>query len=295
MNDIDVSENELAVLQLLGQSGEFLDERIVDLVRVQPWATELDDWAIRVQTRDHLNALQGRGWLEQRNIHLPLPSTFYNELGKKLVALTDAGRAAFQQHFGAAPVDGLAAFIAKYKTVEDGLLIRLAHQLIDEWNGRPDRHWDVTALDAAEADADALARIAYPPSAEYDQPDLILHMTPVRGGEPVLAVVKVDCGLYRRFDLPTRWDRSIHMVYCVVPDLKNCRTLFREWVNQINLLKQRGEPAHDVNATFYTLDVLREIGPLSARQLLNSSLRDRFQPGSRPLFWCQKTPKSQCA
>jgi len=39
----------------------------------------------------------------------------------------------------------------------------------------------------------ALARIAYPPSAEY-RPDLILHMTPVRGGEPVLAVVKVDCG-----------------------------------------------------------------------------------------------------
>lgn len=280
----------LALLHLLGQSGEFLIARIIDLARSLPWAQEMSASSVRSRVYEHLNALQARGWLEQRDFDLRISNAFRGGIGRSLVVLTDAGRAAFQQHFGAAPVDELTPFVAKYKTVEAGLLIRLTQQIIEGWNSRPDRRWDVTALDAVWSDDEALARIpgaqrAYPSlkNTERALPDLILRMTPAGGGEPTLAVVEMERGLYKLPDLRAKWARAMRcypprMIYVVAPNTKTCKFLYQEWIEQVRLLRRRGELAHDVSAAFYTLDDLNEIGLLDAAQLVELDRRNRAHP-----------------
>lgn len=302
-----VSENVLSVLELVHDTGEFLKVRLVELVNGLPWAETMSAESCQAKTFEHLESLQALGWVEQHPLTLRTSDRVRERIGSYAVALTGAGKAACREAFGAEPLDRFTPFRATYDSLEAGVLIRFAQDILERWNGRSGCRWTCEVIDVARAPDEAFERIAgagrFRPSTSGSAPlwpDLVLRMQPP-SGKAHLAVVEVSTGEYTLHDLRTRWDRALRhyppaMIYVLAPCVKARNALYREWIGRVKTVKARHGLPHGANAAFYTLDELMDTGLLSAKQLVGITLRKRDARGPErspedtvrlPKYWCE--------
>jgi hypothetical protein len=277
----------LSILELLGRSGEFLVPRLVALAVDLPWAQTLAESSRRTKVYEHLATLETTALIKMHSLKLRISGRTRQGIGNRVIALTDAGRVMYREHFGSEALDLLTPFTGKYKTVEAGVFIQRVREIIESWNGRSDRRWDVQVIDAVWEPGEAFEHI---PGAKrsyhavdgstYALPDLIVEMRHVGSRKPTLAVVEVELGAYKLPDLQAKWERAMRcyppmQVYVVAPNNRVRDRLLGEWRRTVDLVKARYGLPHGANAAFYTPDELITAGLLSARQLTSLTYRQK--------------------
>jgi len=312
----ELSEEGVDVLRMLGE-GSFSATDVVRAILDQDlWMAMAADSRKRVAYAQ-LAILEKCGLVEKRPVELNVDNKVRSGFPKELVILTRDGRAAYRQMFGAEPVDRLGPFIAKYKTYEAGVLIRIVRKILEDWNEREERHWWETrhwtyeVIDAVWEPEEAFFRISGSrrvyPSADGSSrayPDLIVQMTP-HAGKPVVVVVEVERGLYSRPDLEAKWDRAMQCypplpLYVVAPQNKTRNALKSAWMTVLKRHRDRRGFSHECFAAFYTPTELLKLGMWSPDQLEGLKFRqaahkrgefeisEREQKERVPFFWKEK-------
>jgi hypothetical protein len=270
----------------------------------------------RSRMYEYLDALKALGWVEQRPLKLRISNRFRKGIGSRVDVLTEEGKTVYRELFGTDPVDQITPFVAKYKTIEAGVLIQVTKQLIEGWSQQANNRWTCEVIDAVWDEDEALACI---PGARRSynythrdgtvvraMPDLIVRMHP-QHGKPLLAVIEVERGEYKAADLWDKWERAMRcyppmMLYVVAPNQRVRKRLFSAWLERVRVVKQRYGLPYGANAAFYTLDVLKDAGLLSAEQLIGLTHRQKevrekgeeLPPEAAvklPKYWCEDKSK----
>jgi len=301
-------DEELSVLRLIGETGEFLATKLVEMAAGLPWARNLAESSRATYLYSILSRLEELGWLETESIDLKLSNRARKGLSRRAVRLTEAGKQEYRKRFGDDPVDLYTPFVGKYKTVEAGLFIRLVRDLILAWNEVPESTWRYEVIDAVWEPDEAFARIpgakrSYPApdGSTYALPDLIVMMIPrVGGGTPPVAVVEVELGGYKLDALREKWQRALLCyppmpLYVVAPNNKVRGHLFGEYRRVVERVKVTHGLPHGARGIFYTPDEIMDSGLLSPRQLTSLTYRLKQDPESvevkLPKFWFENKQK----
>jgi hypothetical protein len=273
----DMSDGSREIVELVG-AGEILAHQIVEQLVAAREATA-DDSGRRLYER--IDALESAGLIEKHKIELSIAKHLYKGIGQVMIGLTDAGKACYRDLSEAEPVDGIRLFECKYKTLEAGLLIRIARKVLENWNEREGNQWTCDVVDTIWDSDEALALVpgakrAYstPDGSRKSLPDLVLQMHPAAGGTSQLVIVEVERGGYTTAELRDKWQRAIlsyppAMIYVVTSNKKAIGRLYTEWRTVVNRMVKRRELPHKVCAAFYTLHDLDEFGPLSCSQFVS--------------------------
>lgn len=284
----EVGERAVELLRLLGETGEFFSGRLKER-----W-----QGGSEAMFRKNLAELEDAGWVETREVKVPAPPRFRDRLWGTAVRLTEKGQEEFRRRFGAEPRSDYERFVGKYKTVEAGLTIRLTREVIESLNGLPegDRAWSYEVVDTVwssdeELDKVPWAKRAYSsPDGEYTAfPDLVVKMSPIGGGVPVVALVEVELAGYKKQELREKWRRCIrcyppHLIVIVGPNKSIRGMLFQEFMEVLDEEREKGLP-EGVKVMAYSLDELAEIGLLSMKQVVR--LEHRRKKGEKDI----KLPK----
>lgn len=299
------------MMQVIGAGAFLIPPMIASASALWP---DMPENTRRRKVYETISKLTQQGLVQKENLGLAVSARLLPGVGRETVSLTESGIALYQRLFGTDPVDALTRFIAKYKTVEAGLLIRRTKEVIEEWNHRSDRGWTCEVIDAVWEPDEALERIpgaqrsyAAPDGSASALPDLIVQMRS-RSGETILAVVEVERGAYHTPDLRAKWERAIHcyppmIVYVVAPNAQTQSRLYEEWRVVVNTVSQRAGLPHDTCAAFYTLLELTETGLLTGKQLTALLYRQKAarKKGQQlppqhavrlPRFWCMPRSKA---
>jgi len=312
----EISEEGRDVLRMLGE-GSFSATDVVRAILDQGLWMAMAAGSRKRVAYAQLAILEKRGLVEKRPVELNVDNKVRSGFPKELVTLTRDGQATYRQMFNAEPVDRQGPFIAKYKTYEAGVLIRIVRKILEDWNERKERHWWETrhwtyeVIDAVWEPEEAFSRISgsrrvytCADGSSRAYPDLIVQMTP-RAGKPVVVVVEVERGLYNRPDLEAKWDRAMQCypplpLYVVAPQNKTRDVLKSAWMTVLKRHRERYGFSHECFAAFYTPTELLKLGMWSPDQLEGLKFRqaahkrgeleipEREQKERVPFFWKEK-------
>jgi len=221
---------DLELLDAIGQQGlVFSAELDVVMDGLSPQSTEAG-WTDATRERYRRDALQHLvevGLVERHVVDLQVPNNVWGAVGVGwAIQLTELGARRYTARAGQPPSDRPVRFKAHYKTIEAGALILIAKRLIASANTEDPRRWVAEVVDAVTASDEELARIgatcSYANGSARAFPDLLVKLTPAKGGVSHLAAVEVEIGKYKLPDLRAKLERNVLCyppmpIYYIVP------------------------------------------------------------------------------